>query len=147
MTRKQVAQRLGKSVATVRRLEGNLLHPSTDAAGRVRFDETEVESLVAQLDRGEVTLWREMRCAPAPLMEASPSCPRCAELEMELSERSGDAEERAKLLRRELDAVRGELDQERERYRVEQRHLERELNVSWLTSRRYRAEESHESGN
>lgn len=46
LTRAQVARRLGKSIATVRRLEGVALHPVIDDEGVHRFDETEVERLV-----------------------------------------------------------------------------------------------------
>jgi hypothetical protein len=45
LTRTQVARRLGKSVATVRRLEGCVLFPSLDWRGVHRFDDWEVEQL------------------------------------------------------------------------------------------------------
>jgi hypothetical protein len=47
LTRAQVAKRLGKSIATVRRLEGEQLHPRRDEAGTHRFDAGEVERLAA----------------------------------------------------------------------------------------------------
>jgi septal ring factor EnvC (AmiA/AmiB activator) len=53
MTRGQVAKRLGKSVATVRRMEGRELHPSRDRNGVFQFDPAEVER-VAQ-GRGDHT--------------------------------------------------------------------------------------------
>lgn len=43
LTRSQVARRLGKSIATVRRMEGVALHPQRDARGVQRFDPHEVE--------------------------------------------------------------------------------------------------------
>jgi hypothetical protein len=46
----QVARRLGKSVATVRRLEGAQLHPYVDASGVHRFDVREVERLARRLN-------------------------------------------------------------------------------------------------
>jgi hypothetical protein len=49
LTRAQVARRLGKSIATVRRLEGEQLHPTRDAAGIHQFDAAEVERLAAQV--------------------------------------------------------------------------------------------------
>lgn len=49
LTRAQVAKRLGKSIATVRRLEGERLHPRRDAAGIHRFDAGEVARLASQL--------------------------------------------------------------------------------------------------
>jgi hypothetical protein len=45
LTRSQVARRLGKSLATVRRLEGSSLHPSRDDNGVHWFDESEVQRL------------------------------------------------------------------------------------------------------
>jgi len=52
LTRSQVARRLGKSVATVRRLEGIVLHPKTDRRGTKRFDAHEVEALRRDVDHG-----------------------------------------------------------------------------------------------
>jgi hypothetical protein len=49
--RAQVAKRLGKSVATVRRLEGIELFPTLDEDGTHQFDAAEVEALAARLDR------------------------------------------------------------------------------------------------
>jgi len=61
MTRKQVAQRLGKSLATVRRIEGVLLHPTQDARGVHRFNCDEVEALARDIERGRQPLARSMR--------------------------------------------------------------------------------------
>jgi len=51
MTRKQVAARLGRSLATVRRLEGDVLHPVVDANGVHQFDPQEVEALARDVAR------------------------------------------------------------------------------------------------
>ena len=51
MTRAQVAKRLGKSIATVRRLEGVALHPVVDADGVHWFDPDEVERFKQGLAR------------------------------------------------------------------------------------------------
>jgi hypothetical protein len=51
LTRSQVAARLGKSVATVRRLEHIHLHPRRDATGVYRFSDEEVELLAAAIAR------------------------------------------------------------------------------------------------
>lgn len=45
LTRSQVAKRLGKSIATVRRLEGSALHPIQDRDGVHRFDAREVDAV------------------------------------------------------------------------------------------------------
>ena len=50
--RAQVARRLGKSVATVRRLQGVELFPTLDEDGTHHFDPAEVELLAAKMDRG-----------------------------------------------------------------------------------------------
>src|SRR5262245_16674590 len=49
LTRSQVASRLGVSVSTVRRLEGERLHPIVDDKGVRWFDENEVAALAAEL--------------------------------------------------------------------------------------------------
>lgn len=43
LTRAEVARQLGKSIATVRRLEYRVLFPSRDARGILRFEESEVD--------------------------------------------------------------------------------------------------------
>jgi len=58
LTRRQVALRLGKSIATVRRIEGTLLHPSRNGRGTYLFTTHEVEALKRSLDAGAVQLWR-----------------------------------------------------------------------------------------
>jgi hypothetical protein len=49
ITRKQVARRIGKSIATVRKMEGVSLHPNPDAKGVHWFDEEEVEAVVEHI--------------------------------------------------------------------------------------------------
>lgn len=49
LTRSQVARRIGRSLATVRRLEGKELHPRSDARGVNRFDPGEVDALAERL--------------------------------------------------------------------------------------------------
>jgi len=51
LTRSQVAARLGRSLATVRRLEGTELHPAKDGRGINRFDAQEVQALAQRLAR------------------------------------------------------------------------------------------------
>jgi|GEM_PF-6213731 len=49
MTRSQVARTLKRSIATVRRMEGNELHPWRDSKGVHRFDAGEVADVARQL--------------------------------------------------------------------------------------------------
>jgi hypothetical protein len=69
MTRAQVARYLGRSIATVRRVEGHHLHPYRDAKGVFRFDPDEVRALRTALDRGALRLasvdFRQERQAPS----------------------------------------------------------------------------------
>lgn len=72
MTRREVAERLGKSVAAVRRIEGILLHPTRDARGVHHFDDHEVEALAERIRLGDVSSWQELQAeigasTPAPL--------------------------------------------------------------------------------
>ena len=48
MTRTQVADRLGISIAGVRRMEGKSLHPTKEVDGVWRFDAADVEALAAE---------------------------------------------------------------------------------------------------
>jgi hypothetical protein len=52
LTRSQVAKRLGKSIATVRRLEGVHLFPRKDRRGVHWFEEYEVEALARSIRSG-----------------------------------------------------------------------------------------------
>jgi hypothetical protein len=49
ITRKQVARRIGKSIATVRKMEGVSLQPRTDAKGVHWFDEEDVDTVAEQI--------------------------------------------------------------------------------------------------
>lgn len=51
MTRVQVAKSIGRSISTVRRLEGHVLHPVPDGRGVNRFDEAEVAELAELMIR------------------------------------------------------------------------------------------------
>jgi hypothetical protein len=53
LTRSKVAQRLGRSIATVRRLEGTALHPEKDGRGVHRFAPEEVEELALRYNQSE----------------------------------------------------------------------------------------------
>lgn len=56
LTRAAVAKRLGKSIATVRRLEGRALHPTVDDNGVHRFSHEEVQDLAQRVRDGLVPL-------------------------------------------------------------------------------------------
>ncbi len=64
LTRSEVARRLGRSVTTVRRIEGELLFPEVDERGIYRFDEASVDALGEAVRRGDVQLWREVSGSP-----------------------------------------------------------------------------------
>jgi len=53
LTRSGVAKRLGKSIATVRRLEGHALHPTVDGNGVHRFSDSQVRLLLQRIRSGE----------------------------------------------------------------------------------------------
>lgn len=81
VTRAAVAKRLGVSIATVRRMEGNELHPWTDDRGVHQFDAAEIEQL-AQADRE--TPWRAVD--PVIESELRAARNRADQLEAELTE-------------------------------------------------------------
>lgn len=49
LTRKQVAHRIGRSISTVRKMEGHSLHPRVDWRGVRRFDADEVNEAAKQI--------------------------------------------------------------------------------------------------
>ena len=63
LTRSQVAKRLGKSVAAVRRIGGVLLDPVQDARGVYRFNADDVDKLACDIARGDVSIWEEIGAA------------------------------------------------------------------------------------
>ena len=110
MTRQQVATRLGKSLATVRRIEGVLLHPTTDSRGVHHFDPEEVEVLARSAERGKLPL------SAAVGADWSSQCPNCEALEQQVEQ-----------LRRAQATLRAERDRERAQRDAERREFEREL--------------------
>ncbi|HEY5375222.1 MAG TPA: hypothetical protein VIK01_16195 [Polyangiaceae bacterium] len=132
MTRQQVAKRLGKSVATVRRIEGVLLHPARDARGIHRFADEEVEDLARKIESGAVTVWQELRRDSVDTAhDASPvefgSCDRCASsvgLEQELQALRDDFDEMRRRDRLGLESERIELDRERAMFTAERHEFE-----------------------
>jgi len=107
MTRQQVATRLGKSLATVRRLEGVRLRPVQDARGVHRFDPDEVEALARYLASGQVALWQELRPNSGDSTGArrSADCPNCSDLEQQVQALQQHLEELRAKHHRELDEL------------------------------------------
>ncbi|MET0791105.1 MAG: hypothetical protein ABW061_06245 [Polyangiaceae bacterium] len=110
LTRSQVAKRLGKSVATVRRLEGVLLAPVQDARGVYRFNADDVDDLARDIARGEVSIWEEIGAAADDrasrlVSGAEPRPSRTADLDLvntaELRRQSEAAAEQVAKLQRE----------------------------------------------
>jgi hypothetical protein len=114
MTRKQVATRLGKSLATVRRLEGVLLHPTQDSQGVHRFDRDEVEALAQNVEQGRLLIARELRHARPATPEDNwrAGCPNCGELQEQLKSLETSVEDERARHQRELAALRRDHDEE-----------------------------------
>ena len=106
-----MAKRLGKSVATVRRLEGVELFPTLDEDGTHQFDPAEVELLAARMDRG--------------LRSHSPWLR--AELARRAEEEADEREHAALLARQraEADALHGSLAERRAHEERDQREHQR----------------------
>ena len=68
LTRAAVAKRLGKSIATVRRLEGKHLFPFRDHRGVHRFSETQVDMVLDLMKSGT-----KLRGAQDEWLKLSPS--------------------------------------------------------------------------
>ena len=114
MTRQQVAQRLGKSVATVRRIEGVLLHPTVDSRGTHRFDDDEVEALAHDIQSGKVTVWQEL--------QRGSSDPTGSVVDLAKPQVCVDCID----LSREVEQLRDELKAQRTRHQRERQQLEAE---------------------
>jgi len=114
MTRQQVAKRLGKSLATVRRLEGVRLRPLQDSRGVHHFDPDEVEALARDIDSGSVALWQELRAGfeDPTASDHGNACDRCTELEQEAGALRDLLEQQRGTHRRELTALQAKHDAE-----------------------------------
>ena len=109
LTRSGVAKRLGKSIASVRRMEGVELHPVRDERGVHRFDPVEVEQVAGLQADARLGHGGELEELRAELGELR-------QWEEERSQREWEREQQAERERREK--------QERERQREEQRQAE-----------------------
>lgn len=129
MTRREVAKRLGKSVAAVRRLEGVHLHPARDARGVHHFDEDDVEALAHRVSSGEVSIWREIAPTSDFGADSTPNskCEHCSIAEDELAGLRQLLERQRRTHENELAAVRSERDRERAQNAAERRQVDREL--------------------
>ena len=109
MTRQQVATRLGKSLATVRRLEGVRLWPVQDSRGVHRFDPYEVEALAHDLASGQVALWQELRpnLSDSTGPRRSGDCSNCSDLEQQVHALQQLLDELRAKHQRELDELHG----------------------------------------
>lgn len=90
LTRTQVARRLGRSLATVRRAEGKTLHPTVDGRGTHRFDPVEVDALAERLL--ETGTFEGLDQAPGP-GNANPYLPRNEDGAREVNELRARIEE------------------------------------------------------
>src|SRR5690349_13236282 len=101
LTRAQVAKRLGKSIATVRRLEGHALHPTRDERGIHRFDRAEVDQLAIQraLPGAARSRWfesaRPFACHDVAPTRGPASAPRRRGVTVEADPRPAIARQRA----------------------------------------------------
>lgn len=126
MTRKQVARRLGKSIATVRRIEGVLLHPTRDERGIHHFEPDEVEALAGDVDRGVVALSSDFAFAdrnPPSESEVRSDCPTCLALEQTLDAVRGKLAAQERTHRLAVERLRAEREREAAAYQREARDL------------------------
>ena len=127
MTRHKVAERLGKSIAAIRRLEGVLLHPTRDARGVHHFDEDHVEALAESIRRGEVSIWQELQAEIGGRSVVEPNCQQCSELEAQVDALRQQGERQRREHAREVKTLQLERELERAHLATERRELDREL--------------------
>ncbi|HEY0469904.1 MAG TPA: hypothetical protein VGC79_37215 [Polyangiaceae bacterium] len=130
MTRKQVADRLGRSLATVRRLEGTLLHPQRDARGVHHFDRDEVEGLARDLNSGRISIGRNHASSTADGAwdhDADAECQRCSSLQEQVDALNDELASMRNSHRREIETLQTEATRTQERLRSELAELESEV--------------------
>jgi Helix-turn-helix domain len=125
MTRQQVAKRLGRSVATVRRLEGGRLRPTQDSRGVHQFDPDEVDALARDVESGRVALWHDLGTEFGDLATTvrTGTCPRCVQLEQDMLRSCELLDQERAAHQRELRALQAAHDKERANHDAEAREL------------------------
>ena len=123
MTRGQVAKRLGKSLATVRRIEGVLLHSVQDTQGVHRFNADEVDALAQKLEGGQTTLWQALRGTTDSANLDKPE----SELEAQVESLRAELEQEKRRHRHELEALHAEHERERLERDAERREFETQV--------------------
>lgn len=125
MTRQQVAKRLGKSLATVRRLEGGRLHPRQDARGVHHFRSEEVEALARDVAQGRISLWQELwqEHADVTADERFEECDRCTALGKKVKALRSELDEQSADHQRALESLEHVRDKERAKYEAEAHEL------------------------
>ena len=117
MSRRQAARRLGKSLTTIRRIEGVLLHPDVDSRGVHRFREEDVDRLADDVEHGRLVLGQQLRpLGNEVLMNdhgTTGFCQRCSDLQQELDRVQRQLEAQVSAHRRELTRMKAERDRER----------------------------------
>lgn len=108
LTRTQVARRLGRSLATVRRLEGTELHPTQDARGVHRFDTDEVDAVAQRLiERGTLSGFSNQRDEGERFQwRGTPALDHADVLVNDLQTRLSQAERKARESAQELQAFK-----------------------------------------
>lgn len=118
---------LGKSIATVRQLEGVLLHPTEDGKGIWRFDPDEVAQLSAGVRDGSVRLWEALRGSDLLAQgHVEEPCRGCAELKGRLHTLEGAVASLRQKHAGEIQALTSQHAAERQRAELEAGRLERD---------------------
>lgn len=117
LTRSGVAKRLGKSIATVRRMENVELHPVRDARGVLRFAEDEVDRVARSHATPATRAHRvspELRIAPEYEAELEKRGLEIEELERRVAQRAAEQDtERARFARELQEAEQRTVDARR----------------------------------
>ncbi|MEI9935829.1 MAG: hypothetical protein WDO69_01265 [Pseudomonadota bacterium] len=116
----------------MRRIEGVLLQSVLDAQGVHRFDQAQVEALARRLERGEVTIWQALRGSPDKLdsdfdSEQRHVPPELSELARQMQALRGELEEERRLHRRELEALKAEHEREQAEHAAERREFDAQV--------------------
>jgi hypothetical protein len=125
MTRQQVAKRLGKSLVTVRRLEGGCLHPRQDSRGVHHFRTEEVEALVEDIEQGRISLWQELwqEHEAVTADERFEECDGCTALRKKVKALRGQFDEQSADHQRAIESLEHARARERAKYESEAHEL------------------------
>lgn len=117
---------MGKSIATVRRIEGVLLHPRQDARGIRHFDPKAVEALVKDVAEGTASLIPDLPSrwvSDHARRDDANECERCVVLSAGIEQLRTELDEQRREHRLAIERLHAEREREATTYEAEAKEL------------------------